>query len=647
MLVTNGGKQAIYAAFAAMLDPGDEVIVPAPYWTTYPESIQLAGGVPVEVLADETQDYKVTVEQLEAARTDRTKVLLFVSPSNPTGAVYTADEIRAIGQWVEDHELWVLTDEIYEHLVYDGVETGSLPVLCPFLADNTVVVNGVAKTYAMTGWRVGWMIGPTDLVKAATNLQSHATSNVANVSQRAALAAVSGDLSAVDEMKAAFDRRRKTIVSMLNEIDGVVCPTPHGAFYAYPSVKGLLGKEHGGRVIDSSAELAEYILDEAEVAVVPGEAFGSPGYLRLSYALGDDDLVEGITRLQKLFSVAVGARPPGLPKAHLHLHFTGSMRHATLLELAERDGIPLPDSLVSEWPPELSAADEKGWFRFQRLYDVARSVLRTEDDVRRLVREAAEDDVRDGGRWLEIQVDPSGYGATLRRDHRLHRPGAGRRRLGLARDRARHGGGDRRQPHPAPARRPHPGPAGAQYAGRGVVGFGLSNDERRGSTADFAHAFGIAERAGLALVPHGGELRGRRPHPGRASTTCTPTGSGTASASAEDPALLDRIVAAGVALEVCPVSNVALGVYSDLTSVPLPGAAGRRRDRRARRRRPAAVRLPAGRPVRHDARRARSRPTSQLAELARMSVRASCAPDDVVKARSLAEIDAWLTEPAA
>jgi aspartate/methionine/tyrosine aminotransferase len=229
-------------------------------------------------------------------------VLLFVSPSNPTGAVYTSDEIRAIGRWAEDHQLWVLTDEIYEHLVYDGVDTGSMPVLCPFLADNCVVVNGVAKTYAMTGWRVGWMIGPTDLVKAATNLQSHATSNVSNVAQRAALAAVSGDLTAVEEMKVAFDRRRKTIVGMLNEIDGVVCPTPHGAFYAYPQVKGLLGKEHDGRVIETSAELAEYILDKAEVAVVPGEAFGSPGYLRLSYALGDDDLVEGITRLQKLFA---------------------------------------------------------------------------------------------------------------------------------------------------------------------------------------------------------------------------------------------------------------------------------------------------------------------------------------------------------
>jgi aspartate aminotransferase len=302
VVVTNGGKQAIYEAFATMLDPGDEVIVPAPYWTTYPESIRLAGGVPVPVLADETQDYKVTVEQLEAARTERTKVLLFVSPSNPTGAVYDADEIRAIGRWVEEHGLWVLTDEIYEHLVYDGVETGSLPVLCPGLADQTVVVNGVAKTYAMTGWRVGWLIAPTDLAAAATNLQSHATSNVSNVSQRAALAAVSGDLSAVAQMKAAFDRRRKTIVSMLNEIEGVVCPLPEGAFYAYPQVKGLLGRTYDGRAVDSSAELAEYILEQAEVAVVPGEAFGSSGYLRLSYALGDDDLVEGITRLQKLFA---------------------------------------------------------------------------------------------------------------------------------------------------------------------------------------------------------------------------------------------------------------------------------------------------------------------------------------------------------
>jgi aspartate aminotransferase len=302
VLVTNGGKQAIYEAFATLLDPGDEVIVPAPYWTTYPEAIRLAGGVPVEVLADETQDYKVTVEQLEAARTARTKVLLFNSPSNPTGAVYDRAEVEAIGRWLVEHGLWVLTDEIYEHLVYDGLQTASLPVAVPELADRCVVVNGVAKTYAMTGWRVGWLVGPPDVVKAATNLQSHATSNVSNVAQRAAIAAVSGDLSAVEEMKSAFDRRRRTIVSMLNDIDGVVCPEPKGAFYAYPSVQGLLGRTVDGVAPATSAELAEMVLDKVEVAAVPGEAFGSPGYLRFSYALGDDDLVEGITRLQKLFA---------------------------------------------------------------------------------------------------------------------------------------------------------------------------------------------------------------------------------------------------------------------------------------------------------------------------------------------------------
>jgi aspartate aminotransferase len=300
VLVTNGGKQAIYEAFATLLDPGDEVIVPAPYWTTYPEAIRLAGGVPVEVLADETQGYRVTTAQLESALTARTKVLLFNSPSNPTGAVYSADEVEAIGRWALDHDLWVLTDEIYEHLVYDGLEAVSMPVVVPELADRCVVVNGVAKTYAMTGWRVGWLIGPPDVVKAATNLQSHATSNVSNVSQRAALAAVSGDLSAVADMRSAFDRRRRAIVAMLNEIDGVVCPTPQGAFYAYPQVRGLLGRTIDGVTPTTSVELAELVLDKAEVAAVPGEAFGSPGYLRFSYALGDDDLAEGITRLQKL-----------------------------------------------------------------------------------------------------------------------------------------------------------------------------------------------------------------------------------------------------------------------------------------------------------------------------------------------------------
>jgi aspartate aminotransferase len=302
VLVTNGGKQAVYEAFATIIDPGDEVILPAPYWTTYPEAIALAGGVPVDVLADETQDYLVTVEQLEAARTPRTKALLYCSPSNPTGAVYSREQVVAIGEWAEAHGIWVVCDEIYEHLTYDGADAVSMPVAVPALADNCIVVNGVAKTYAMTGWRVGWLIGPADVVKAATNLQSHATSNVANVSQRAALAAVAGDLDAVAAMGVAFDRRRRLIVEMLNEIDGVFCPEPKGAFYAYPSVKGLLGKSYGGTVIDSSADLAGYILDQVEVAVVPGEAFGSPGYLRFSYALGDDDLVEGISRLQKLFA---------------------------------------------------------------------------------------------------------------------------------------------------------------------------------------------------------------------------------------------------------------------------------------------------------------------------------------------------------
>ncbi len=304
VLVTNGGKQAIYEAFAAMLDPGDEVIVIAPYWTTYPESIKLAGGVPVFVVTDESTGYLAGVEQLEEARSDRTKVLVFVSPSNPTGAVYPREQVRAIGRWAHEHGLWVMTDEIYEHLVYGDAEFSSLPVEVPEIADRTVVVNGVAKTYAMTGWRVGWILGPKDVVKAASNLQSHATSNVANVSQMAALAALTGDLEAVARMREAFDRRRKTIVRMLNEIDGVVCPEPQGAFYAYPSVKGVLGKEIRGRTPRTSTELAELILEESEVAVVPGEAFGTPGYLRLSYALSDEDLVEGVSRVQKLLAEA-------------------------------------------------------------------------------------------------------------------------------------------------------------------------------------------------------------------------------------------------------------------------------------------------------------------------------------------------------
>jgi aspartate aminotransferase len=304
VLVTNGGKHAVYQTFATLLDPGDEVLVPAPYWTTYPEAIGLAGGVTVPVLTDEGSGYLASVDDLEAARTDRTKVLLFVSPSNPTGAVYPPGQVREIGQWAADNGLWVVTDEIYEHLVYSGAVFSSIPVQAPRIADTCVVLNGVAKTYAMTGWRVGWMIGPRDVIAAAANLQSHSTSNVCNVAQAAALAAVSGDLSAVAAMRQAFDRRRLAMTRMLNEIPGVVCPEPQGAFYCYPSVKGLLGRELAGRRPQTSAELAGLILDEAEVAVVPGEAFGTPGYFRLSCALGDADLEEGITRIAKLLAEA-------------------------------------------------------------------------------------------------------------------------------------------------------------------------------------------------------------------------------------------------------------------------------------------------------------------------------------------------------
>ena len=304
VLITNGGKQAVYEAFATLLDPGDEALLPTPHWTTYPEAITLAGGVPVPVMTDERSGYRASAADLEAACTPRTKLLVFVSPSNPTGAVYPPEQVAEIGRWAAERGLWVVTDEIYEHLVYGGAKFASIPVAAPEVADRCVVLNGVAKTYAMTGWRVGWMIGPPDVVKAAANLQSHATSNVCNVAQAAALTAVTGDLSAVARMRAAFDRRRLAMTTMLNEIPGVICPLPEGAFYCYPSVKGVLGKELAGVRPGSSSELAELILDHADVAVVPGEAFGTPGYFRLSCALGDADLEEGITRLGKLLAQA-------------------------------------------------------------------------------------------------------------------------------------------------------------------------------------------------------------------------------------------------------------------------------------------------------------------------------------------------------
>ena len=297
VLVTNGGKHAVYTAFAALCDPGDEVICPAPYWTTYPEAITLAGGVPVVIGTDDSTGFKVTVEQLDAACTDRTKVLLFVSPDNPSGSVYTPDEVAAIGRWALERGVWVITDEIYEHLTYGGHRFASMPTLVPELAEQCLVVNGVAKTYAMTGWRVGWMIGPTDVITASANFQSHATSNVANVSQQAALAAVSGPLDDVAMMRDAFARRAVTMHRMLNEIDGVTCIEPQGAFYCFPNVSGLLGRDLGGRRAATTLELADLVLSEAKVAFVPGEAFGAPGYARFSFALGDADIEEGISRL--------------------------------------------------------------------------------------------------------------------------------------------------------------------------------------------------------------------------------------------------------------------------------------------------------------------------------------------------------------
>lgn len=302
VVVTNGGKQAVYQAFQAVVNPGDEVLLPAPYWTTYPEAIALADGIPVEVFAGADQEYKVTVAQLETARTDKTTVLVFVSPSNPTGAVYTPEETRAIGEWALEHGIWVITDEIYQNLVYEGVRAVSIVEAVPELAGQTILVNGVAKTYAMTGWRVGWMVGPADAIKLAANLQSHLSSNVNNIAQRAALAALTGPQTEAEQMRQAFDRRRTLIVGELSKIPGVTVPNPLGAFYVYPDVTGLLGREWAGVTPTTSLELADLILEKAEVAVVPGEAFGPSGYLRLSYALGDDQILEGVQRLQALFA---------------------------------------------------------------------------------------------------------------------------------------------------------------------------------------------------------------------------------------------------------------------------------------------------------------------------------------------------------
>ena len=301
VVVTNGGKQAVYQAFAVLLDPGDEVILPSPYWTTYPEAIALAGGKAVEVFAGSDQNYMVTVEQLEKARTPKTKAMLLCSPSNPTGSVYSLDQIKAIGEWALANQIWIVSDEIYQNVIYDGKKAYSITEIVPEMKDLTIMVNGVAKSYAMTGWRLGWMAGPLDAMKAAANLQSHLSSNVNNIAQRAAIAALTGPQDEVKAMVEAFDRRRHLAVAELAKINGWLAPMPEGAFYVYSDVRGLLGKSWGGKQINTSLELCDYILDAAEVALVPGEAFGPSGYVRMSYALGDAQITEGIQRLQKLF----------------------------------------------------------------------------------------------------------------------------------------------------------------------------------------------------------------------------------------------------------------------------------------------------------------------------------------------------------
>ena len=302
VLITNGGKQAVEHACMTLIDPGDDVILPAPYWTTYPELIKLAGGNPVVIDTDESTGFKATVEKLEAARTPKTKAVVFVSPSNPTGAVYTRDEIEVVGKWAVEHGIWVITDEIYEHLTFGDAEFHSMPAVVPEVANQCVIINGVAKTFAMTGWRVGWLIGPEDVIKAAGNRHSHATSNVSNVAQRAALAAVTGDLSAVEEMREVFDRRRKLILELIDKVDGMTCLEPEGAFYAYANVKGMLGRTVDGVTPQTSFELAEMLLDKVKVAIVPGEAFGTPGYLRFSYAISDEAITEGVERIAKLYA---------------------------------------------------------------------------------------------------------------------------------------------------------------------------------------------------------------------------------------------------------------------------------------------------------------------------------------------------------
>lgn len=300
VVITNGGKHALYNVFMALIGPGDEVLVPAPYWVSYPEQIGLAGGTSVPVLADAASGFRVSVEQLEAARTSRTKALVFVSPSNPTGAVYPSAEVAAIGDWAAEHGIWVITDEIYRALVYGDARFTSLPVVAPRAAPRTIIVDGLAKTYAMTGWRVGWSIAPPVISAGIAKLQTQLCSNVNNVAQAAAIAALTGPQDAVEEMRLAFDRRRRLAVGLLRGIPGLEVVEPEGAFYVYPSVRGLIGSTIAGRTITSSLQFADVLLDAVKVAVVPGEGFGSDASFRLSYALSDADLEEGITRIAQV-----------------------------------------------------------------------------------------------------------------------------------------------------------------------------------------------------------------------------------------------------------------------------------------------------------------------------------------------------------
>ena len=294
IVVTNGAKQAIFQSFAALLDPGDEVLLPAPYWVTYPAGIELAGGVPVAVPTSAESEFKVTVEDLDAARTERTQALIFVSPSNPTGAVYSVSEALAIGEWAKEHAIWVIADEIYQRLFYSGDVAPSLVGLTPGF-ENWILINGVAKSYAMTGWRVGWMIGPGDVIAAAARHQSHATSNVANIPQIAAMAALTGNQDRVVEMREAFDQRRKLMYSLVSAIPSVTCVEPEGAFYVFPDFSGVLSDRYS-----TTADLAEAAIDQAGVALVPGESFGAPGFLRLSYALGEEEIQRGVAQIVDL-----------------------------------------------------------------------------------------------------------------------------------------------------------------------------------------------------------------------------------------------------------------------------------------------------------------------------------------------------------